>query len=134
MTLLDAITEHGLQAAIGGANRDEERSRAKERIFSFRDDFGHWDPQKQRPELWNIYNGISRRGEHFRVFPISNWTELDVWEYIRAQELEVPTIYFAHARDCFERDGMLSADSAHAELPRRRRALQGGSASAPSAT
>jgi sulfate adenylyltransferase subunit 2 len=116
-TLLDAIAEHGFDAAFGGARRDEERSRAKERVFSFRDDFGQWDPRRQRPELWDLYNGRVRRGEHVRVFPLSNWTELDVWEYIRAQELEIPSIYFAHERPVFERDGMLYAVSDF--LPRR---------------
>ena len=110
-TLLDAISEHGFDAAFGGARRDEERSRAKERVFSFRDDFGQWDPRRQRPELWDIYNGRVRRGEHVRVFPLSNWTELDVWEYIRVEELELPRIYFAHSRPVFERDGMLYAVS-----------------------
>jgi sulfate adenylyltransferase subunit 2 len=110
-TLLDAIAEHGFDAAFGGARRDEERSRAKERIFSFRDDFGQWDPKNQRPELWNIYNERIHKGEHVRVFPLSNWTELDVWEYIRAEELEIPSIYFSHRRDVFRRDGMLYADS-----------------------
>jgi sulfate adenylyltransferase subunit 2 len=110
-TLLDAISEHGFDAAFGGARRDEERSRAKERVFSFRDDFGQWDPRRQRPELWDLYNGRVRRGEHVRVFPLSNWTELDVWEYIRAEHLEIPSIYFAHEREVFERDGMLYATS-----------------------
>ena len=110
-TLLDAIEEHGFDAAFGGARRDEERARAKERIFSFRDDFGQWDPRRQRPELWNLYNGRVRRGEHVRVFPLSNWTELDVWEYIRTEELEIPSIYFAHEREVFDRDGMLYAVS-----------------------
>ena len=110
-TLLDAISEHGFDAAFGGARRDEERSRAKERVFSFRDDFGQWDPRRQRPELWNLYNGRVRQGEHVRVFPISNWTELDVWEYIRREELELPSIYFAHEREVFERDGMVYAAS-----------------------
>jgi sulfate adenylyltransferase subunit 2 len=110
-TLLDAIEEHGFDAAFGGARRDEERSRAKERVFSFRDDFGQWDPRRQRPELWDLYNGRVRRGEHVRVFPLSNWTELDVWEYIRVEELELPPIYFAHSRPVFERDGMLYAVS-----------------------
>jgi sulfate adenylyltransferase subunit 2 len=108
-TLLDAITEHGFDAAFGGARRDEERARAKERIFSFRDDFGQWDPKNQRPELWNLYNGRIQRGEHVRVFPLSNWTELDVWEYISQEQLEVPSIYFAHERPVFSRDGMLYA-------------------------
>ena len=110
-TLLDAIAEHGFDAAFGGARRDEERARAKERVFSFRDDFGQWDPRKQRPELWDLYNGRVRRGEHVRVFPLSNWTELDVWEYILAEELEIPGLYVAHEREVFERDGMLYAVS-----------------------
>jgi sulfate adenylyltransferase subunit 2 len=110
-TLLDAIQEHGFDAAFGGARRDEERARAKERIFSFRDDFGQWDPRRQRPEIWDLYNGRVRRGEHVRVFPLSNWTELDVWEYIRSEGLELPSIYFAHEREVFERDGMLYAVS-----------------------
>ncbi len=109
VTLLDAIAKHGFDAAFGGARRDEERARAKERVFSFRDDFGQWDPKNQRPELWNLYNGRIRKGESVRVFPLSNWTELDVWEYIAQEELEVPSIYFAHKRDVFERDGMLYA-------------------------
>jgi sulfate adenylyltransferase subunit 2 len=111
-TLLDAMEEHGFDAAIGGARRDEERSRAKERIFSFRDDFGQWDPRAQRPELWNLYNGKIRKGEQVRVFPISNWTELDVWQYVAREELELPSIYYAHEREVFERDGMLYATSA----------------------
>ncbi len=111
VTLLDAITEHGFDAAFGGARRDEERARAKERIFSFRDEDGQWEPRRQRPELWDLYNGRIRRGEHVRVFPLSNWTELDVWEYIRTQGLEIPSIYFAHEREVFERDGMLYAVS-----------------------
>ncbi len=110
-TLLDAIEEHGFDAAFGGARRDEERARAKERIFSFRDDFGQWDPRRQRPELWNLYNGRVRRGEHVRVFPISNWTELDVWRYIEQEQLELPSIYFAHVRRVFAHDGMLYAVS-----------------------
>jgi sulfate adenylyltransferase subunit 2 len=110
-TLLDAMEEHRFDAAIGGARRDEERSRAKERIFSFRDDFGQWDPRAQRPELWNVYNGRIRKGEQVRVFPISNWTELDVWQYIARERLELPAIYFAHEREVFERDGMLYAAS-----------------------
>ncbi len=109
VTLLDAIAEHSFDAAFGGARRDEERARAKERIMSFRDDFGQWDPKDQRPELWNLYNGRIRKGEHVRVFPLSNWTELDVWEYIDQEGLEVPSIYFAHDRDVFRRDGMLYA-------------------------
>jgi sulfate adenylyltransferase subunit 2 len=113
VTLLDAIEAHGFDAAFGGARRDEERARAKERIFSFRDDFGQWDPRRQRPELWNLYNGRIKRGEHVRVFPLSNWTELDVWEYIRDEGIELPSIYFAHEREVFERDGMLYAVSDH---------------------
>ena len=111
VTLLDAIAEHGFDAAFGGARRDEERARAKERILSFRDEFGQWEPQRQRPELWSLYNGRIHKGEHARVFPISNWTELDVWQYISEEELEVPSIYFAHDREVFERDGMLYAVS-----------------------
>jgi len=109
VTLLDAIAEHGFDAAFGGARRDEERARAKERVFSFRDDFGQWDPKNQRPELWNLYNGRISKGENVRVFPISNWTELDVWEYIDSEQLEVPSIYFSHEREVFKRDGMLYA-------------------------
>ena len=114
-TLLDAIEEHGFDAAIGGARRDEERSRAKERIFSFRDDFGQWNPRAQRPELWNLYNARVRKGEHVRVFPISNWTELDVWQYVAQEQLELPPIYFAHEREVFRRDGMLYAVSPYVE-------------------
>jgi sulfate adenylyltransferase subunit 2 len=114
-TLLDAIEEHRFDAAIGGARRDEERARAKERIFSFRDDFGQWNPRAQRPELWNLYNARVRRGEHVRVFPISNWTELDVWQYIARERLELPPIYFAHEREVFRRDGMLYAVSDHVQ-------------------
>ena len=110
-TLLDAITEHGFDAAMGGARRDEERARAKERIFSFRDDFGQWNPRAQRPELWNLYNARIRKGEQIRVFPISNWTELDVWQYIARERLELPAIYFAHEREVFRRDGMIYAAS-----------------------
>jgi sulfate adenylyltransferase subunit 2 len=106
VTLLDAIEEHGFDAAFGGARRDEERARAKERVFSFRDEFGQWDPKNQRPELWSLYNGRHRRGEHIRVFPLSNWTELDIWQYIAAEGIEVPSIYFAHEREVFRRDGM----------------------------
>jgi sulfate adenylyltransferase subunit 2 len=114
-TLLDAIEEHGFDAAIGGARRDEERARAKERIFSFRDDFGQWNPRAQRPELWNLYNARVRKGEHVRVFPISNWTELDVWQYVALEQLELPAIYFAHERKVFRRDGMLYAASEFVE-------------------
>ena len=106
VTLLDAIEEHGFDAAFGGARRDEERARAKERVYSFRDEFGQWDPKSQRPELWGLYNGRHRRGEHIRVFPLSNWTELDIWQYIEAEGIEVPSIYYAHEREVFQRDGM----------------------------
>jgi sulfate adenylyltransferase subunit 2 len=116
VTLLDALAEHGFDAAFGGARRDEERARAKERMFSFRDDFGQWDPKNQRPELWNLYNGRIKQGENVRVFPLSNWTELDVWEYIDQEGLEVPSIYFAHEREVFGRDGMLYAWREGAEL------------------
>ncbi len=116
VTLLDAIAEHGFDAAFGGARRDEERARAKERILSFRDEFGQWEPQGQRPELWSLYNGRIRKGEHVRVFPISNWTELDVWQYIAEENLEVPSIYFAHEREVFARDGMLYAVSPYVQL------------------
>jgi len=115
-TLLDAIAEHDFDAAFGGARRDEERARAKERVFSFRDDFGQWDPKNQRPELWALYNARIRKGEHVRVFPISNWTELDVWQYIAEEKLEVPSIYYAHTREVFERDGMLYAANEFVEL------------------
>ena len=115
-TLLDAIAEHSFEAALGGARRDEERSRAKERIFSFRNDSGGWDPKNQRPELWNLYNGRIKQGEQVRVFPISNWTELDIWQYIAEEQLEIPSIYFAHERELFERDGMLYATSEVSEL------------------
>jgi sulfate adenylyltransferase subunit 2 len=110
-TLLDAIEEHRFDAVFGGARRDEEKARAKERMFSFRDEFGQWDPKNQRPELWNLYNTRIRRGEHIRVFPLSNWTELDVWQYIRREQLEIPSIYFAHQRRVFEREGILLAES-----------------------
>jgi sulfate adenylyltransferase subunit 2 len=116
ITLLDAIEEHGFDCALGGARRDEERARAKERIFSFRDDFGQWDPKAQRPELWNLYNGRIRKGEHVRVFPLSNWTELDVWQYVDREGLELPSIYFSHRREVFRRDGMLYAVSPYLEL------------------
>ena len=108
-TLLDALEEHQFDAAIGGARRDEERARAKERIFSHRDEFGQWDPKNQRPELWSLYNGRVKRGEHLRVFPLSNWTELDVWEYIAHENIPLPDIYFSHEREVFERDNMLYA-------------------------
>ena len=110
-TLLDAIEEHRFDALFGGARRDEEKARAKERVYSFRDEFGQWDPKAQRPELWNLYNGRIKMGEHIRVFPISNWTELDIWQYIADDKVEIPAIYFAHQRRVFERDGMLLAEN-----------------------
>ena len=120
---------------MGGARRDEERARAKERIFSFRDDFGQWNPRAQRPELWNLYNGRIRKGEQIRVFPISNWTELDVWQYIAREQLELPSIYFAHEREVFRRDGMIYAVSDVRRAPPGRGAVRRRrSASAPSAT
>jgi sulfate adenylyltransferase subunit 2 len=109
VTLLDAILEHGFDSVFGGGRRDEEKARAKERVFSLRDEFGQWDPRNQRPELWNLYNGRIRKGQHMRVFPISNWTEMDVWQYIERERLEVPSIYFAHEREVFKRDGMYLA-------------------------
>ena len=111
VTLLDALEEHGFDAAFGGARRDEERARAKERVLSFRDEFGQWEPRAQRAEPWTLYNARIRRGEHIRVFPLSNWTEVDVWRYIEAEELELPSIYFAHRRRVLERDGILLAES-----------------------
>ena len=111
VTLLDAIADHGFDAAFGGARRDEERSRAKERVFSHRDEFGQWDPKNQRPELWNLYNGRVRKGEHLRVFPLSNWTEMDVWQYVQVEGLEIPSLYYAHEREVFQRDGLLYAVS-----------------------
>ncbi|MEU0090130.1 sulfate adenylyltransferase subunit CysD [Kribbella sp. NPDC006257] len=107
--LLDAINAHRFDAVFGGGRRDEERARAKERIFSLRDEFGQWDPRNQRPELWSLYNGKHRPGEHVRVFPLSNWTELDIWNYIEREEIALPSIYYAHEREVFERDGMLLA-------------------------
>jgi len=115
-TLLDAVTELRADAALGGARRDEEKARAKERVFSHRDAFGQWDPRNQRPELWNIYNGRHRPGEHFRVFPLSNWTELDIWQYIHEESIPVPSLYFAHEREVFERDGILLARTPHVQV------------------
>ncbi len=109
--LLETLEEGGFDAALGGGRRDEEKARAKERFFSHRDDFGQWDPKKQRPELWNLFNGRKNWGEHFRVFPISNWTELDVWQYLAEEEVELPSLYFAHQRDVFERNNTLLADT-----------------------
>ncbi len=115
--LLEALEKGGFDAALGGGRRDEEKARAKERFFSHRDDFGQWDPKNQRPELWNLFNGRKHQGEHFRVFPISNWTELDVWQYLHREQVPLPSLYFAHERPCIERNGVLLADSAY--LPKR---------------
>ena len=112
-TLLDAIEEHRFDAAFGGARRDEEKARAKERVYSFRDEFGQWDPKNQRPELWSLYNGRIHPGEHIRVFPLSNWTELDIWQYIGDEAVDIPSIYYAHQREVFRRDGMLLAVTQH---------------------
>jgi sulfate adenylyltransferase subunit 2 len=109
VTLLDSIEQYGFDAVFGGGRRDEDKARAKERVYSFRDEFGQWDPKNQRPELWNLFNGRHRKGEHIRVFPISNWTEMDVWQYIEREEIELPSIYYSHRRDVFMRDGMLLA-------------------------
>jgi len=111
VTLLDTIEEHQFDAALGGGRRDEEKARAKERFFSHRDDFGQWDPKNQRPELWNIFNGRKQMGEHFRVFPLSNWTEMDIWQYIKAENIELPSLYFAHERDVIVRNGTILAVS-----------------------
>ncbi len=109
VTLLDSIEQHGFDAVFGGGRRDEDKARAKERVYSFRDEFGQWDPKNQRPELWNLFNGRHRKGEHIRVFPISNWTEMDVWQYIEREEIELPAIYYSHQREVFQRDGMFLA-------------------------
>lgn len=111
ITLLDAIEQNRFDAVFGGARRDEEKARAKERVYSFRDEFGQWDPKNQRPELWSLYNGRHKQGEHIRVFPLSNWTELDIWQYVSEENIELPSIYFAHERKVFRRDGMLLAVS-----------------------
>jgi sulfate adenylyltransferase subunit 2 len=116
VTLLDAIAEFRFDAAFGGGRRDEEKARAKERVFSFRDEFGQWEPKNQRPELWQLYNGRIRRGEHVRVFPLSNWTELDIWHYIAREQMDLPSIYYAHRREVIERDGMLLAVGEHLTL------------------
>jgi sulfate adenylyltransferase subunit 2 len=116
VTLLDAIHEHKFDAAIGGGRRDEEKSRAKERFFSHRNDFGQWDPKNQRPELWDLYNGRKHHGEHFRVFPLSNWTELDIWQYILNEQIQIPSIYFSHNRECIIRDGVIYAYSDYLHL------------------
>ena len=116
VTLLRAIEENRFDAVFGGARRDEEKARAKERVFSFRDEFGQWDPKNQRPELWSLYNGLHKKGEHIRVFPLSNWTELDIWQYIAADGIEIPSIYYAHKREVFRRDGMLLAVNPHVQM------------------
>jgi sulfate adenylyltransferase subunit 2 len=116
VTLLDAIEEGKFDAALGGARRDEEKARAKERFFSHRDEFGQWDPKNQRPELWNLFNGRRHQGEHFRVFPLSNWTEMDVWQYIAKEELAIPVLYFSHQREVVDRGGVLLAKSPHLTL------------------
>lgn len=124
VTLLDAIEEHKFDCAIGGARRDEEKARAKERFFSHRDEFGQWDPKNQRPELWNIFNGRKAMGEHFRVFPISNWTEMDVWQYIYQEQIPIPSIYYTHRRQVIERDGVLYAESPYLHLRPTERAVE----------
>jgi sulfate adenylyltransferase subunit 2 len=116
VTLLRAIEENRFDAVFGGARRDEEKARAKERVFSFRDEFGQWDPKNQRPELWSLYNGLHKKGEHIRVFPLSNWTELDIWQYIATDGIEIPSIYYAHKREVFRRDGMLLAVNPHVQM------------------
>ncbi|MGC6470683.1 MAG: sulfate adenylyltransferase subunit CysD [Flavobacteriales bacterium] len=116
VSLLDTLEEHKIDAAMGGARRDEEKARAKERFFSHRDEFGQWDPKNQRPELWNLFNGRKNFGEHFRVFPISNWTEMDVWEYIKLENIELPSLYFSHKRECVVRDGVILANSKYITL------------------
>ena len=116
VTLLDAIEEHGFDAAMGGGRRDEEKARSKERFFSHRDDFGQWDPKNQRPELWNLFNGKKNQGEHFRVFPLSNWTEMDVWQYILLENIPMPSLYFSHDRQCVNRKGVLLAKSEYIQL------------------
>lgn len=116
VTLLDTLEKYKIDAAMGGARRDEEKARAKERFFSHRDEFGQWDPKNQRPELWNLFNGKKHIGEHFRVFPISNWTEMDVWQYIKLENIELPSLYFSHERDCVVRDGVILAHSEYLQL------------------
>ena len=123
-TLLNAIDKHRFDMVFGGARRDEEKARAKERVFSFRDEFGQWEPKNQRPELWALYNGRHRNGEHIRVFPISNWTEMDVWQYIEEEEIDLPAVYFSHRRRVFERDGMLMAESPYLPLMDGERAFE----------
>jgi sulfate adenylyltransferase subunit 2 len=115
-TLLNAIEEEGFTAAFGGGRRDEEKARAKERVYSHRDEFGQWDPKNQRPELWSLYNGRLHAGEHMRIFPLSNWTELDIWHYIGQEKIEIPSIYYSHKRKVFQRDGMFLSESEHNPL------------------
>lgn len=115
-SLLDTLEKYKIDAAMGGARRDEEKARAKERFFSHRDEFGQWDPKNQRPELWNLFNGKKHMGEHFRIFPISNWTEMDVWQYIQFEQIELPSLYFSHERDCVVRDGVILAYSDYLQL------------------
>jgi len=122
VTLLDAIEELKIDAALGGGRRDEEKARAKERFFSHRDEFGQWDPKNQRPELWNIFNGQKRMGEHFRVFPLSNWTEMDIWQYIYMDDVEIPSLYFTHKREVFNRDGVWLATAAFMKLKKNEKA------------
>ncbi len=124
VTLLDAIEEHQFDAVFGGARRDEEKARAKERVYSFRDEFGQWDPKNQRPELWSLYNGRHRKGEHIRVFPLSNWTELDIWQYIESEAIELPSIYYAHRRKVFRRDGMLLAVTPYVQMMENEEAFE----------
>jgi len=116
VTLLDTIAEYGFDCALGGGRRDEEKARAKERFFSHRDDFGQWDPKNQRPELWNLFNGRKRKGEHFRVFPLSNWTELDIWQYAMLENIEMPVLYYTHKRECVRRNGVILAKSDYISL------------------
>jgi sulfate adenylyltransferase subunit 2 len=132
--LLHAIEEHDFDAAFGGARRDEEKARAKERVFSFRDEFGQWDPKNQRPELWSLYNGRHRKGEHIRVFPLSNWTELDIWQYIAEEDIEIPALYYAHRRQVVRRDGMLMAINDLVPVRDGRSPSRRSSGTAPSAT
>ncbi|HNI45645.1 MAG TPA: sulfate adenylyltransferase subunit CysD, partial [Chitinophagales bacterium] len=116
VTLLEMLESYKFDAALGGARRDEEKARAKERFFSHRDDFGQWDPKNQRPELWNLFNGRKHQGEHFRVFPLSNWTEMDIWQYIMHEKIDIPSLYFSHQRPCIDRDGILLAECPFLQL------------------
>ena len=123
-TLLEVLEMHKIDAAMGGARRDEEKARAKERFFSHRDEFGQWDPKNQRPELWNLFNGKKNTGEHFRVFPISNWTEMDVWEYIKLEDITLPSLYFSHKRKCIIRDGVILAESKYITLKKNEEVVE----------